>query len=245
MTPDPEETYPYVVRKDGRNYWQFEDRVLPVVSGGDGVSDYTEAKRKLNALELKKTDMLAEVRSLNAKEDISDGEVERCDRLITGVERLNDRIGAAREECRAAQAGFVGSIHTDRGDGGLESVMNPRGESRALPAIVDRARRKLDSSEARSLSPESKAHVDHLLRTDSESCNGPVIAERLLLTENDAYRSAFVNGVAEGSTALFTPAEAAAVNEFRAFQRRTGETRAASEGTSSAGGYGIPVNLAA
>jgi len=33
MTPDPEETYPYVVRKDARNYWQFETASPPVVLG--------------------------------------------------------------------------------------------------------------------------------------------------------------------------------------------------------------------
>jgi len=52
------------------------------------VSDYTEAKRKLNALELKKTDILATVRSSTPRRTSATAKSSAATGLITGVERL-------------------------------------------------------------------------------------------------------------------------------------------------------------
>lgn len=60
--------------------------------------------------------------------------------------------------------------------------------------------------------------------------DGNDIARRLLLTENDHYRSAFLKGVMQ-TTPVFTPEEARAVEEFRAM----------TIGTDASGGFGVPV----
>jgi HK97 family phage major capsid protein len=73
-------------------------------------------------------------------------------------------------------------------------------------------------------------HVDALLRTRSQITDGGQIAKRMVLTESDAYRSAFMKGVTQGNPA-FTAEEARALDEFRAM----------SEGVDTAGGFGIPV----
>jgi HK97 family phage major capsid protein len=95
--------------------------------------------------------------------------------------------------------------------------------------LQDRALRVLEV-EGRRLAPSQLDHVDHLLRHRSQNCDGSVIARRLLITETAAYRSAFQKGVTQSSPA-FTNEEAHALDEFRA----------ASEGTATAGGFGIPV----
>ncbi len=82
----------------------------------------------------------------------------------------------------------------------------------------------------RGLTERQSVHLERLLRTQSDNVNGAQIARRLLITESDAYRSAFQKGVTQEHP-VFTPEEARAVNEFRA----------ANEGTGSAGGFGIPV----
>ena len=82
----------------------------------------------------------------------------------------------------------------------------------------------------KSLAPFQKDHLDKLLRTANENMDGAKIARRLIVTESDAYRSAFQKAVTQSQPA-FSPEEARAINEFRA----------ASEGTGSAGGFGIPV----
>jgi HK97 family phage major capsid protein len=61
--------------------------------------------------------------------------------------------------------------------------------------------------------------------------DGNDIARRLLVTETDAYRSAFTEYLRYGGAAAFTPEQVRAVQEFRAM----------SIGTDTAGGFGIPV----
>jgi HK97 family phage major capsid protein len=90
----------------------------------------------------------------------------------------------------------------------------------------------------RDLAPRQLDHVDHLLRTQTQDCHGSRIAERMVLTENPDYHSGFMKGITDPSP-VWTPEESRAINAFRDFEKT--ETRAASEGTGSAGGFGIPV----
>ena len=62
------------------------------------------------------------------------------------------------------------------------------------------------------------------------------IARRMIVTENDAYRSAFHTFMAEGANAA-----AFLDDEERVAIRRYYEYRAASEGTTTAGGFAVPV----
>ena len=105
--------------------------------------------------------------------------------------------------------------------GGVDGASNLELRDRALSVL---------ETEGRNLSSFQLDHVDKLLRTRSSDVDGSLIARRLLLSENDAYRSGFQKSVTQTSPA-YTPEEVMAINLFRA----------ANEGTGSAGGYGIPV----
>ncbi len=89
---------------------------------------------------------------------------------------------------------------------------------------------KVLEREGGDLSSRQIDNVERLIRHRSLNSDGDRIARRLLLTESDAYRSAFAKGITQSSPA-FTSEEVAALNEFRAM----------SIGTDSAGGYGVPV----
>lgn len=106
---------------------------------------------------------------------------------------------------------------------------DPAGDTRRLttPEARDRALRVLDSRDAGDLSDASKVQVEKMLRRDT------VIARRILVTENEDYRNAWMKLVTEVHPIL-TPEENRAMlawNEFRAM----------GDWSSAAGGYGIPV----
>lgn len=89
---------------------------------------------------------------------------------------------------------------------------------------------KVLETEGDNLATRQGDHVETLLRTQSHNVDGSKIARRMLVTETDAYRSAFAKALTQPVPA-WSAEEAAAINEFRAM----------SEGTDTAGGYGVPV----
>lgn len=94
----------------------------------------------------------------------------------------------------------------------------------------DAAMRVIEKASDVKISARQAEHVESLMARRTGDLDGSVIAKRLLLTENDAYRSAFAKGIAS-STPAWTSEEARALQEFRA----------ASIGTDAAGGFGVPV----
>lgn len=94
----------------------------------------------------------------------------------------------------------------------------------------DAAMRILDTADGDLVSDGNKSHLETMVRSRSVNVDGDAIARRILLTENEHYRSAFAKGVTQAQPA-FTSEEAKALSEFRA----------ASIGTDSAGGFGVPV----
>lgn len=82
------------------------------------------------------------------------------------------------------------------------------------------------------ISARQAAHAEQVLRTRDRNCDGALIARQMLISETDTYRSAFMKGVS-GNADVMTDAERRAVAEWRA----------ASEGTNSAGGFGVPTLL--
>lgn len=107
---------------------------------------------------------------------------------------------------------------------------DPFGSIRALPASEarDRALRVLDNRNAAAhLTAPQKDQVDRLVR------RYPDIARRVLVTENDHYRSAWMQLVTDPHPML-NDDERRAVQAFN-------EYRAMSEGTTTAGGFGVPV----
>jgi len=100
---------------------------------------------------------------------------------------------------------------------------------RLLPAEVrDRALRTLDDRNAAAhLRSDQKDEIDRQVRRN------PDVARRILVTENDDYRTAWMKLVTDPHPIL-TQDEQRAVLRYN-------EYRAMSEGTTTAGGFGIPV----
>lgn len=94
----------------------------------------------------------------------------------------------------------------------------------------DHALRTLDDRSASShLSPAEKDAVDRQIRTSTD------IARRILVTENDNYRNAWLKMVTRPDGAMYLD------DEERNAMRVWDEYRVASEGVTTAGGFGIPV----
>ena len=106
---------------------------------------------------------------------------------------------------------------------------DPAGDTRRLtnPEARDRALRVLDSRDAGDLSDAQKTQVEKQLRRDT------ITARRILVTENEDYRSAWMKLVTDVHPVL-TPEESRAVQAWYEF-------RALGDWTTTAGGFGIPV----
>jgi len=182
-------------------------------------------------------DSIEELRSrivdLSEREEITAEEDAELDAALTEhearkaeydalVER-QARVAAARDAVVERAAGYDAPQVMHRTETQIDVATASRQQVRdAALAIIDR-----DGSH---LAARNGDNVDRLVRSRNGNCDGTQIAKRLVLTENDAYRSAFMKGVLHSSPA-FTSDEARALDEYRAM----------SEGSDSAGGYGVPV----
>ena len=106
---------------------------------------------------------------------------------------------------------------------------DPAGDTRRLtnPEARDKALRILDSRDAADLSDAQKTQVEKQLRRDT------ITARRILVTENEDYRTAWMKMVTDVHPVL-TPEENRAVQAWYEF-------RALGDWTTTAGGFGIPV----
>lgn len=135
-----------------------------------------------------------------------------------------DRVAESRARWNSLQVGMP--------------VDNDNVDVRKLGAqeAVDRALKRTEVEGPRiSMRDESQAKVEQMLRSSTSDRSAGHIARRLLLTENDAYRSAFAKAMVS-ATPAWTSDEARAIDEFRRW-----EERAMSEGSTTGGGYGVPV----
>jgi len=134
-----------------------------------------------------------------------------------------ERVAAAKSHVVERAAGYDAPQVMHRTETSFDVSTASRSQIRdAALALLDR--------EGKNLPARNGDHVDMLLRTRNGNCDGGQIAKRMLLTENDAYRTAFMKGVTQ-TAPTFSADEARALDEYRAM----------SEGTDSAGGFGIPV----
>lgn len=120
--------------------------------------------------------------------------------------------------------------------GASRDKTDPYGDIRAMqPAEArNRALHRLDDRGATGhMSEAQKAEVEKQVRKD------PDIARRILVTETDAYRSAWMKLVTQPDAGMFLE------DDERQAVRRFNEYRAMAEWTTTAGGFGIPVKLAA
>jgi HK97 family phage major capsid protein len=150
--------------------------------------------------------LLKEMHRLADKETLTFAEETSFEAHLDALDKLK------QAERRAKASPFTG---------GVDGASNLELRDAALQVL---------ETEGSNLAPRQLDHVDKLLRSRTAEVDGSVIAKRLLLSETDDYRSAFAKAVTQ-TAPVFTPAESAAVAEFRA----------AAEGTGSAGGFGVPV----
>lgn len=174
--------------------------------------------------------------------DLNDDEGRDFDALVDLRESAYRRQAAAGMAAKAftrgnykAGANFGPAAHRD-------AEMPGAGEVRTMTAaqVRDDALRALEAR-GKHLDAAQGDKVDALLRSviseDNPNTDGSYVARRILLTESDAYRSAWQRVVTRPNPIL-TAEEADAMRAFEEFERT--ETRAMSEGTQSAGGYGVP-----
>lgn len=152
---------------------------------------------------------------------------------------LRDKVMARIEDDRKVAAIFanrpasvinvVNAIRT-----GIE---DESGDTRRLSnqQARDAAMRRIDTDRVATahLSDAQKTHIEAQMRKD------PLIARRILVTENEAYRAAWMKLVTDpDALGMLTDEEKTAVRAWKQFKNL-------SENTTTAGGFGIPVKLAA
>jgi HK97 family phage major capsid protein len=128
-----------------------------------------------------------------------------------------------RRRPRAVQTAML-NLGRDRDDayGDVRRLTIAEARDRALRVLDDR-------NAAMYLSSDQKDEVERQLRTSSD------IARRILVTENDDYRNAFLKMVTKPNGQMYLSED-----ERRALVAFD-EYRTMSEGTTTAGGFGIPV----
>lgn len=153
------------------------------------------------------------------KVDTIDGEIRSTEERVAELEAIEARQIAAKT---AKVPTVIQRVEVDQ----HEDVRYLK------PAeLRDKGLKSLELNGAHMASDQAEK-VEGLLRTRTAVTDGGEIAKRLLVTETDDYRSAFVKLMTQ-SQAVLTGPESEAVQRFN-------ELRAASL-TSAAGGYGVPV----
>jgi HK97 family phage major capsid protein len=128
-----------------------------------------------------------------------------------------------RRRPKAVEAALLNiSRNPDDAYGDVRRMTNAEARDRALRTLDDRTA----SAHLRSY---EKDQVEQQIRTSTD------IARRILVTENENYREAWMKLVTQPNAASFL------TDEERNAVRAYNEYRAASEGTTTAGGFGIPV----
>lgn len=188
-----------------------------------------ELRSQVEALE-------TEIKDLAATPDITEDQDARLDAAIAEHEQRAAQL--AKLEERAAKVADIEARQTATRPGAPQFIRKPDVEvsdvRRMLPGeLRSAALRQMDDDKVgvEHLRDEQRSHIERLIRTDSENLRGSEIAARLLLTENDPYRSGFMKKTLGRIT---NPDEDRALAAFEEF-------RAMSEGTTTAGGFGVPV----
>src|SRR5882724_4783059 len=172
---------------------------------------------------------------LKSLHQTDDGEIRELDAAEQGAFSLGMEM---REEIlkRLEEHARISEVFRRRPEAVQQAYANirhglddPAGDTRRITnsEARDRSLRVLDSYAASELSDAAKTQVDKQLRRDT------VTARRILVTENEDYRSAWMKMVTDVHPVL-TPEENRAVQAWYEF-------RALGDWTTTAGGFGIPV----
>lgn len=198
-------------------------------------------------------DEVARSKALTERDTETDDLLARWDALEVErgplVERANrlDAVRAAAVDIARTEGGDGARYLGGRGPGFNKQVdpfdTAPAELSRA--EAIDRARRVFDGEKRVPVSDSNKARLEGMVlrsgetEVDGGQFDGSYVARRALYTENPLYRAAFQKYVRLGAAAMFSAEEQRAVAQFQDFEIR----RAASENTTTAGGFGIPVMI--
>jgi len=189
---------------------------------------------KLDELCSKVSELRDQIADLSEIENITDEDDAILSEKLNAFETLSAEL--VEQEQRAARIAAAKASVVERASGIDQVQVMRQVEPKQLDLrtatrgeLKDAALKMLET-DGRSLVTHQADHVDKLLRTQSHNVDGSKIARRMVITESDAYRSAFMKAVSS-TVPAWTAEEAAAVNEYRAM----------SEGTDTAGGFGIPV----
>jgi len=172
---------------------------------------------------------------LKSLHQTDDGEIRELDAAEQGAFSLGMEM---REEIlkRLEEHARISEVFRRRPEAVQQAYANirhglddPAGDTRRITnsEARDRALRVLDSYAASELSDAAKTQVDKQLRRDH------ITARRIIVTENDDYRSAFLKLVTDVHPVL-TEEENRAVQAWYEF-------RALGDWSTTAGGFGIPV----
>jgi HK97 family phage major capsid protein len=187
----------------------------------------------LSELRSKVAEVRDEIVTLSAIEEISVEDDAILTESLATFETLSAEL--AEVEARSARIEAAKATIVERASG-VDSVQIMKPTETALDMrtatrmqIKDAALKvlELDGSDLAARQGDS---VESLIRAQNANVDGTLIAKRILATETPAYRSAFAKALTSSQPA-WTTEEARAISEYRA----------ASEGTDSAGGFGVPV----
>lgn len=204
---------------------------------------------KLSELKPQFEALRSEIQTLSDKPELTEDEETRFSAALDEFGPLRDRYEAAEtrarslQEVRRAATGFaagadVGFIRQREGVAPNDVVNLNRTELReAALALAEKGMKGLPAS--------VQARFEKNIDTHNKNFNGDTLARMALVSESPEYHSAFIK-VMSSDHPRFNQAEMDALDNFddlRGAQdyREAREQRAFNEGTSSSGGYGVPI----
>ena len=190
-------------------------------------------------LQAKKNDLILELMDVHQRagaRPLDDGEQERWNNTYRAYKKVSAEMeGNEDREERLERVKELAKnpANVISGDApGLQTRVD------SSSPVVDRARSAIDTQRCSDLvGDEGQDRLDKLVRAKDDNVNGELIAKRILITEQPAYRSAFHRLLTQRQP-LLTAEEINAIRSLDAFDT---EQRAMNIGTDSAGGFGVPV----
>jgi len=178
--------------------------------------------------------------------------------LLARAQRLADVAAAAKDLARVESGDGAARYLGGTGPAFNKKVDVFEGDLLRMPKdeVVSRARRLIETEKRVHVSDASRERLDEWVQRSPDpndpfdeadpdaGFDGGYIARRMLLTEQPVYRSAFRKYVAGRDSLGMSADEQRAIAEFQRFEHFEAR-RALSENTTTAGGFGIPVTMAA
>jgi HK97 family phage major capsid protein len=203
--------------------------------GDDDKSRNDPKNSRLVEIRAKLQDMDQSILALSEKANLTDEEEVRWEDLTTErdilfpqYEKLEERASRAAKIRAATYRTISGLPDPKRG---VEELFGRDVRQMDWRTVRDGALSILEDRESNyPLSPQAGDYLDRTVRDASRH----ELARRIIVTENDAYRSAFFKMMTRGQVTVLTDEERIAVLRYE-------EYRAAAESSQGAGSFAIPV----